>query len=58
MSSVVLQRGDGRWYVHDSSISHSDLGPFQTRAAAEHYRDTGVDQEWMLDHSTGAKNAS
>lgn len=51
MSAIVLQRTDGYWYLHDASVSHADLGPFQTRAAVEHYRDTGVDQEWTIDHS-------
>jgi hypothetical protein len=52
MSATVLQRANGYWYVHDASVSHTDLGPFQTKAAAEHYRDTGVDQEGLEDHSS------
>jgi hypothetical protein len=51
MSAMVLQRADGYWYLHDASISHTDIGPFQTMLAAEHYRDTGVDLEWEINHS-------
>ncbi len=50
MSAIVLQREDGYWYMHDASVSHNDLGPFVTKAAAEHYRDTGEDIEWTIEH--------
>jgi hypothetical protein len=56
MSATVLQRANGYWYVHDALVSYADPGPFQTKAAAEHYRDTGVDQEWTIEH--GDKNAA
>lgn len=43
MGSAVIQRADGYWYLHDASISHTDIGPFMMKAHVEKYRDTGED---------------